>query len=212
MVVDIGAHVGYYSLLSASMGAKVYAFEPEKQHLNYLTENIKLNKFNNITVLDMAVSDHVSMETLYASRYHGAGYTLYSGDKDTSSVSVKVTSLDDYFKHTDIKVDLIKIDIEGMEPRALQGMVGVVSGNDSIKILMEFSIAYLQKAGSSPEELWGILTNMGFSHVYFLDDKQGIIRLYSLEDAVKYRKRGVFGRDVGASLFCSKKEIDFRGS
>ena len=210
VVVDIGAHVGYFSLLSASLGARVYAFEPEDSHFEYLVRNITLNGFN-ILPIKRAVSDVVSETPLYASHYHGAGFTLYPKSKNDHQTDVKTVSIDQCFKEMSMAVDLIKIDIEGMEVYALRGMKEVVSRKDDVKVLMEFSPAYLRKASTSPAELWDVLGELGLNYVYMLDEKCGVMRIRSCAELMENRKLGVFGRDIGASLLCSKKEMDFAG-
>lgn len=203
IVVDIGAHVGFYTLLARSLGAKVYAFEPEIHHRDGLVENVILNGFNDIIVANRAVSDKSSIMALHKSNFRGAQYTLYPvSDNDECSV-VQVVSIDDFFKDIDVMVDVIKADTEGMETSVLMGARNVVSRNDNIKIMLEFSQTHLIKAGSSAKELWDELQSLGFEYIYLLD---GEIRRCELQDAI--RSSNKFGRDVGTTLICSKHSVD----
>lgn len=204
VVIDVGAHVGFYSLLARSLGAKVYAFEPEIKHKDFLVENILLNKFNDIIVANMAVSDECSMTMpLHKSNFRGAQYTLYPvRDNDECSL-IRVTTLDDFYKYTDTIVDVVKIDVDGMEASVLKGMRNVVSRNSNIKIMLEFSQAHLTKAGSTANELWGTLQLLGFEYIYLLD---GELRRCELQDVIRSSTK--FGRDVGTTLLCSRHNIN----
>lgn len=202
VVVDIGAHAGFYTLLARSLGARVYAFEPEIKHRDFLVENILLNGFNDIIVANMAISNECSISALRKSNFRGAQYTLYpTGDDDECSL-IRVTTLDDFFKYTNKIIDIVKIDTEGMETSVLEGMKDVIGRNENIKIMLEFSRAHLVKAGSSAEKLWDTLQSLGLGYIYSLS---GRIRRCEFRDVIRISTK--FGRDVGATLLCSRHEI-----
>lgn len=126
---DIGANIGYYSLLAAmeNPSIKVVAFEPAKGPLHYLNQNVSLNKFNNITVEDSALS-HITGEIdfyeIYNKKYtylkHNLSGESNAGSKTTgrsfSCSTVNTTTFDKYIKEKKIThIDLVKIDTEGTE-------------------------------------------------------------------------------------------------
>jgi FkbM family methyltransferase len=204
VVVDIGAHVGYYSLLAASLGAKIiYSFEPEKQRFDFMIDNVILNRFTNVFPVNIAVSNYEREDFIYKSDYRGAQYTMYSVNEKEQKIPVRITTIDNFFP-TEI-ISVIKIDVEGMETAALEGAKQAITRSDDIKVLLEFSAAHLKKAGSSAEILWDTLRELGFSHIYSLGI-DGTIKLCELKDVINDSRK--FGRDVGATLFCKKRQIN----
>jgi len=125
-VLDIGAHVGFYSLLSSILvgqKGKVYAFEPAHRNLLYLKRHIFINKINNIFVIEAAVSEQ-------------DGYTYF--DEGPSSLlgrispegklMVKTVSLDSLYSKGEITIpNYLKIDVEGAEMLVLSGAKSILS-------------------------------------------------------------------------------------
>lgn len=127
IVMDIGANTGYYTLIAANKATKgmVYSFEPVSFHYSQLTENINLNKLCNVTTQNKAISNQKGQNTIYLSSTENSGM---SGLKPAENFSgktelVNTISLDEFVSLNNIgQIDLIKIDIEGAELNALQGM------------------------------------------------------------------------------------------
>ena len=126
---DIGANIGYYSLLASTINKsiKVVGFEPAKGPLNYFRKNVSQNKFSNIKIESIALSDSNGEIDFYEIRNPKYKYLKYNlaGESNTAgNVSnrnyeinkVKTITLDDYIKKNhEEKIDLIKIDTEGTE-------------------------------------------------------------------------------------------------
>lgn len=127
---DVGAHVGFYSLLAAhaNPAGKVYAFEPMTATFNRLQSNIVLNELNNISATNAAVAATDGT----AEFYHGSTYIpcscglsadIFEAGTVVSSFQVPVISLDNFVRRENLtQVDLIKIDVETTEFQVLQGM------------------------------------------------------------------------------------------
>lgn len=116
-VLDIGANIGFYSLLMSRMvgdSGKVYAFEPEPRNFEILQKNIALNKITNVIVSNLALSDKVGKSFMELSSDSGQHRLSDSG------VEIQTTTIDEYFKDT--KIDFIKMDAEGSEGKILKGM------------------------------------------------------------------------------------------
>jgi FkbM family methyltransferase len=128
--LDIGANIGYYSLLAAKSNPKIraYAFEPALGPKYFLNENITLNHLdNNITAVDLALSNttgHIEFFEVANKKYKYLKYNLAgegnAGTKTTSrnfiKNSVRTTTLGNFLTtHHIEKIDLIKIDTEGTE-------------------------------------------------------------------------------------------------
>ncbi len=127
--LDIGANVGYISLVLAKCvgnSGKVFSFEPDSKNFALLKRNLELNADCNITPISMAVSDSHQPIRLYHAKFDfnsGAHSMLPSEKHSNEFVEIEATTIDDIVKSHEIKkVDVIKIDIEGAEMSAFNGM------------------------------------------------------------------------------------------
>jgi len=120
--LDIGSHIGYYAVYLAPLVRRVYAFEPCPDNLRYLRVNA--GRASNIEVVEMAVSSSDGQASFFSGRGNAVGSLENVGGE---VVRVAVTSIDSFIKgHTGIKPGLIKIDIEGHDLKAIQGMHATV--------------------------------------------------------------------------------------
>lgn len=116
--LDIGANVGFFSILLSRMvgsSGKVIAFEPLPRNRDFIHKHIQLNKIENITVNSVAVGDTNQMMRFATSRYHEQGYLSEDGD-----LEVPVITLDS-LSNFESPVSLVKIDVEGAEASVLKG-------------------------------------------------------------------------------------------
>ena len=171
-VVDVGANIGYYTLVAAGLvgeSGKVYAIEPEPANYALLAKNVALNGYRNVTLIQKAVSDKVGVSKLMLDSTHTGMHKLVNSPEAGQGLAVDVTTLDELLG--DETVDVIKMDIEGTEGRAIQGMSRVIKRNKNLEILTEFVPALLLESGSSPGEYLGRLKESGFK-VYQIDEKE----------------------------------------
>jgi FkbM family methyltransferase len=125
VVYDIGANVGFYSLLASVLVGQtghVYSFEPLPDNLRELRRHLEMNGIKNCTVIDVAVSST-----------DGEGVFDPSGDRctghlaDNGNLHVRTASLDGFLMRNEIRLpSLMKIDIEGAELECLQGASNVI--------------------------------------------------------------------------------------
>jgi FkbM family methyltransferase len=116
---DVGAHVGYYSMLGASLvgsAGRVHAFEPQPRNAGYLRGHLALNRFSNVTVTETAISDRPGTASFAPGTGSGTGRLSGSGGEE-----VKTTTLDHYTRETGAEPDVMKIDVEGAEVAVLEG-------------------------------------------------------------------------------------------
>jgi len=176
-VVDCGAHLGFYTLLAAKLvGTKgrVFSFEPDPYNFQCLIFNIYSNKYENVTAIEKAVADRIG-NTIFYQNSSTISSSL-GNRKETKNflkgvsikkVLIQSTTLDSELK--DLPVDLIKFNIEGAEPLALQGMTNILQVNRSLTLIAEMNPSALCSIGSSPEILISMLKSYGFD-VYFIDE------------------------------------------
>lgn len=120
VVYDIGAHVGYYTLLASELvgsHGQVIAFEPVPSNLKYLKNHLAINHIENARVFDLVVSDRDGMCQFRE------GPTTTTGHIDpTGGVAVRTATLDSLVQRGEVPPPhVIKMDIEGAEYTALQG-------------------------------------------------------------------------------------------
>ena len=124
VLYDVGANIGFYSLLAARLGAQVFAFEPDVHNAESLARHARLNSFGaKIEVIRAAVfstSGFVALEPAGSARGHGNAHVGTNTQHSNPTVHVPCTTLDD-FAREHIVPDTIKIDVEGAESNVLEG-------------------------------------------------------------------------------------------
>jgi FkbM family methyltransferase len=121
---DVGANIGFYSLLAARQSAQVFAFEPDVQNAESLEHHVRLNSLGaKIEVIRAAVfstSGYVALEPADFTMGHGNAHVGPTTEDSHSTVKVPCTTLDD-FAQEHVAPDTIKIDVEGAESNVLRG-------------------------------------------------------------------------------------------
>lgn len=132
VVYDIGANVGFFTVISAKLvgsSGHVYAFEPDPENVEKLKHNIQLNSFANVTILEQAVSCSTGKGELVLAEYSGSR-TLSTTAKSKSQkfrscpkIPVELVAIDDLVAQQIIAPPkVVKIDVEGAELDVLRSM------------------------------------------------------------------------------------------
>ena len=129
--MDIGAHIGYYSMYMHPLVRKVYAFEPDPRNLPDLNANAA--SVSNIEVIALAVSSRSKTAQFYI----GGDSTLSTLETiDGDTVEVQTTSIDDFVANRPgVKPTLFKIDAEGHDFEVLLGMRGTVAAHQPVLLI-----------------------------------------------------------------------------
>jgi len=176
-VLDIGANIGYYTLLFNDLVSPtgcVIAIEPDKDNFAYLQLNLANQVAdNNVCLHQIALGESAQKAQLFRAEKNTGMHRLYSsvccsGD----SIEVNVLNGDSLEL---APLDFIKIDIEGYEPAALRGLAKTLKHSPNLKILCEFS----------PLSLW----EAGFSPIVFLQE----MRTYGLRLIVQHNQKWQIG-------------------
>jgi FkbM family methyltransferase len=170
-VVDIGAHIGYYtdifSRLTKSHG-KVFAFDASPENYPLLTRNIEERNRDNVIAFHRAVSDQNGIVQLYVSPGH-TNHSLVAGfTQAEKTVSVESVRLDDFLDVE--RIDFVKMDVEGSEVRVLNGMRRLIQASKGLVMIVEYNRIALGKAYPSPQILLDLLTELGFEYHAILSD------------------------------------------
>jgi len=208
VVVDVGANIGYFTLLAARLvgpKGKVFSFEPEPLNFRYLTKNIELNNYSQVFAYQMAVSNKNGKTKLYLCDYDSGHHTInkYEGVKAYSrgrptrkhSVEIETVVLDDFLKEKTNHIDVVKIDVEGAELLVIKGMEEILKKNRNIKILLEFFPLLLRKMESSPEELIKMLSQKYDFNIFIVGSdytmkglSKGLIKVNNFKEIVELLK------------------------
>lgn len=167
-VIDIGANVGYYAIMAAwhwrhRKETVVFAFEPNPWAVQRLRENVKLNGLTNIEVIAQGVTDKSGPAVLY---FNPDGITLGSLRSYLPHLAqpcqISVITLDEFVEeHPNVRIGLIKLDIEGGELLAFMGGRRTIE-RDRPLIIYEENEPACQAFGYSPLDLRAWLKTMGY--------------------------------------------------
>jgi len=159
---DVGAHIGYFTLLGARLvgeTGRVFAFEPDAKNFTLLSRNVATNRCGNVFLVNKAITDRVGHASLFLEERNSGDHKLWPslGQK---GVDIETTSLDAFFEFR--TPDIIKVDIQGAEMAALRGTDRLIRANPSLKLIIEFWPVGLRGYGDSPEALLEKLLEYGF--------------------------------------------------
>ncbi len=159
--LDIGAHIGYYTCLSASIlkDGKVHSFEVDENCHRFIEKNIKLNAFANTHLNVVAVSDSDAGEYIRDNKTPDNKLSIFSSN--SKKRKVPSIAIDDYISTHGLKPDFIKIDVEGAECKVLDGMSKTL-GLSPLTLLVEVHVQTLKKMGYSHDEVINTLMENGF--------------------------------------------------
>jgi FkbM family methyltransferase len=180
VVADIGANIGYYSLISArAVGADglVFSFEPDPRNYGLLARSIRKNAYTNIVASQIALSDRKGKITLYADALNAGNSSLgrENVQSELRSYEVETETLDDFIlrEGRGRKIDLVKMDVQGAEGLVLRG-AGQVFSNESLIVMMELEPEKLRILGTAPSALLDELLALGF-RIRIMDSDRGKI-------------------------------------
>lgn len=187
-VLDIGANIGYFTLLFAKQvgpRGKVFAFEPDPTNYSILKKNIEMNGYNNVILIQKAVSDTNGKIRLYLSEDNKGDHRIYDSYDNRQFVEIDSIRLDDYFKDNP-GVSFIKMDVQGAEGSALAGMQELLDKSKGVKLIMEFSPTGLRQFGSEPIGVVEKLIKLHFKLYHLNDTEQKILPIDTPESIEKY--------------------------
>ena len=200
-VVDAGAYIGYYSLLTSRLvgnKGKVYAFEPSPESLSVLKKNIQLNNCKNIQVVEKALTDKIGDASYYLVHNNPSNSSTIEALEYREKITVSTTTLDEVIGNQ--RVDVVKMDIEGGERAALNGMPNVISNNPNLVMLVEVYLQGIVSAGGDLKEHIEFLINRFHLH---------IVKKDGITDEVGYVDiRNTIEKRTAINLLCRRRNND----
>jgi FkbM family methyltransferase len=174
-IVDVGAQIGSYSLYAKFLPhCKFFAFEPFPQSYDILNENLKRNNITNVDTYKLGISNVSGEATLSTSVGHNGLHTLGKNPRrfiDKADLVIQTTTLDEFFKN--IRIDLLKIDVEGWEAFVLIGGRNVIK-RDRPLIQIEWCPVNMDQCGLNQVILTDIICQLGYRIVH-LDGEEMIL-------------------------------------
>ncbi len=170
-ILDVGSHIGLSVLYFKAQypNSKIICFEPNPNVFPLLEENIFYNNLTNVTILNIALGKNSSKRNLHIdSSGYGAFSTAsfrknaWNGKQKSRVIEVKTEPLSKYIKKT---VDLVKLDVEGVELEILKEL----DESDCFKNIKNMFIEYHPSKGQNIENLLKILKRNSFRLEYFQD-------------------------------------------
>lgn len=186
IVIDVGANIGYYTLIFAQLvgsSGKVFAFEPESKNFEILKKNIEINNYPNIVAEQKIVSDKSGIVKLFIAEHGIVGHRINQQKSSQKFIEVESIILDNYIKklNLDNKINFIKIDVEGSEPKVLEGAKEIMQKSNQLKIFTEFNREAVEEYGIEPKEMIDLFYRNGFK-IYLPNYKENKINLTNVNE------------------------------
>jgi len=166
--IDLGANIGYVTLIMAELvgpSGRVYAIEPHPHNYSILVKNIEANGYAGLVFpYQIGISNVSGVSTLHvsdASNLHSISATKHT----KTSIDIQASTLDDFMKDKGYP-NFIKMDIEGHEVEALDGMYNTLrNAEPPVRILMEVHPMYYSETHSLEKQLRRLI-GIGFNTKY----------------------------------------------
>lgn len=203
VVIDIGANIGYHTLIAAELvGSRghVYAFEPDPHNFQFLEKNVNANKYKNVTLINKALSNKKGRSKLFLSNEDNYGdFRIYDSQDKRPSIDIELITLDQYFSKNK-KIDVIKIDVQGAEGLVLKGGTSLLKRTKKLTLFTEFWPMALEMSGVTGTEYLDILKKNRFD-IYEINSSQKKVKRVVAKDL--FRR---FPKDskYNADLLCIK--------
>lgn len=165
LAIDIGAHVGYFTLLfRLAVGAtgRVLAFEPSPETYRCLLQNVMANEFTNVQPLPLAVAERSGTANFYVNSSNEGESSLF-GLVGQEKCPVQVTSLDEIFAlNLSLRPRVLKIDAEGAELNILNGARAWFERQGPDLAIVEINRGALQAGGATEWDIQRFFDRMGY--------------------------------------------------
>ena len=185
-VINIGANIGYFTLLAArevGPDGKVFAFEPFPQTVELLKKNILISGFENVIIESKAVSNKTDFATLLTGGSSLHNFISKKKFPQLTEIKVPTITVDEFLKHKNINIDLILIDAEGQESLIFEGMKNTLQ-SQNLEVIFEFNPFTLEFSDTNPNDLLDQIQKMGFLQ-YLIDENTSLLKPITKFELIK---------------------------
>lgn len=207
VVLDVGANIGYYTVLFARLvkkSGKVICFEPSEHYRKLLKKNIEENELMNVSLMEYGLSDRARKSDIHIG---DSSATLHWVSESASSRIERITleKLDDVIgQFNPDKIDFIKVDIDGHEPAFLAGAWQTIERFNPV-ILLEISHMHYLEAGVTAWDFYDLLRKRGF-HIY---SEKTLEEYKNLQEFLKECGNFAYSANILISLDDISNKLDF---
>lgn len=164
--LDCGAHIGLFSVVGSKIvgdKGRVISFEPMPSTRKILEKTVLINNCSNITIRPEAISDKPGEADFFdTGNLASNANSLIKQDRHHGNIKVPITTLDKVREEMNLKVDCIKIDVEGAEYNLLLGAEKTIK-EDRPKIFLSLHPAAIAQSGKSLSMIWDLLNTYSLS-------------------------------------------------
>ena len=177
-VIDMGANIGYFTTMFATLAksGRIFAFEPSPGTFSILRQNME--QFSHVIPHQLALGESDGVVKLYLNDYNHGDNRIFPSF-GVHGIDVPIRKLDDVLPQ--VTADFVKMDIQGSEVYAMRGMRGIFSRSQSMYMLVEFWPEGLRRAGASIEEFVQIIEQEGFSFVVVDGENEKLLSMWGKE-------------------------------
>lgn len=158
--LDVGAHVGHYTLRAARIASRVIAVEPNPDTMERLKLNLSINGITNVSCIQMAAWDGVirlRMQKVHE-QYRRDGSSRAVPDPRGEIWGARLDDMLSQYPLRPDRLDLVKVDVEGADLHALGGMAGLLARHRPVLVVEDHSMyGYYRQA-----ELLELLSQLGY--------------------------------------------------
>jgi FkbM family methyltransferase len=205
-VVDVGANIGHYTLLAASVVGPlghIHAIECSPETLALLSSNVQKNKLQNVVIHPFAAASQRGTLSLNVTAIGLSWFNPHANWPTVSgsgtSVEVQAVPVDEIVSPP---VNLVKIDAEGVDLDALKGMKSILSESPRVSVIVEWAPPLLAETGKDPMEIIQWLKDAGFSKIAVINEISK--KQQSLEDVVALVRASKLPHDWVGDLLAQK--------
>lgn len=162
--VDVGANIGYYTLLAAQrvgVQGRVIAYEPDKNNFALLRSNIDMNHFSQVDIFPCALSDQNATGHLFLSDDNFGDHRIYESPYVRQRRAIALVKGDEHLGRLTTRMDFLKIDTQGSEFFVMKGLSGLLERNrEHLRMIIEFCPYGIRHSGANGHELVRMLENL----------------------------------------------------
>lgn len=161
--VDVGANIGYFTLLMARQvgaGGRVFAVEPEPRNLALLCANLAAHGLDGVDVVPLAASSHDGEMTLVLNAENLGDHRGFGDDPERERIVVPAARLDAILDPA-LRIDVVKIDVQGMDHAVVQGLETTIR-RWWPALIVEFEPASIAGFGDRPAEVLANYRALGY--------------------------------------------------
>jgi len=203
VVLDVGANIGYYTLLFSKLvgkNGKVFAFEPTEHFIGVLNKNVKENNINNVEIQKIGLSNKEQELKIDIGPSSATLHSPENFDTILDNETINLTTMNDFVHRRSLeKIDFIKIDIDGHEPMFFEGAWEALEKFSPI-VIFEVSHLHYLSAGVLAWEFYDKVKKKG----YLFYNENDLSEIKTKESFL--RKCANFDRS--SNVIISKNRID----